>query len=189
MRIIGGKLKGSTLLMPKNRHTRPLKDLARESIFNLLIHSNKFSFQLERSKILDLYSGTGSFGLECLSRGAESVFFVEEKKDVVSILEKNIKKLKLHSKTKIFSNDVFDTIKKNSFFNLKFDLIFCDPPFKDKNILKLLEYILNKNLLSKNGIIIMHRSRLSRDELDGNFKIVEERIYGISKIIFTKFLN
>ena len=66
MRIIAGKLKGSSLHMPKNKNTRPLKDLARESIFNLLTHSNKISFQLKHSSVLDLYAGTGSFGLECL---------------------------------------------------------------------------------------------------------------------------
>ena len=66
MRIIGGKLKGSTLHMPKDENTRPLKDLVRESIFNLLTHSNKISLQLKQSNILDLYAGTGSFGLECL---------------------------------------------------------------------------------------------------------------------------
>ena len=80
MRIIAGKLKGSVLYMPKDKNTRPLKDLARESIFNLLTHSNKISFQLEQSNVLDLYAGTGSFGLECLSRKAKSVCFVEKKK-------------------------------------------------------------------------------------------------------------
>ena len=95
MRIIAGKLKGTVLHMPKDKNTRPLKDLTRESIFNLLVHSNKISLQLEESNILDLYAGTGSFGLECLSRQAKSVCFVEKKKDAIEILEKNIKKLKL----------------------------------------------------------------------------------------------
>ena len=80
MRIIAGKLKGSSLYLPKDKNTRPLKDLARESIFNLLTHSNKISFQLEQSNVLDLYAGTGSFGLECLSRQAKSVCFVEKEK-------------------------------------------------------------------------------------------------------------
>ena len=95
MRIIAGKLKGSTLHMPKDKSTRPLKDLARESIFNLLTHSNKISLQLEQSNILDLYAGTGSFGLECLSRLAKRVYFVENKKTTFEILEKNIEKLKI----------------------------------------------------------------------------------------------
>ena len=77
MRIIGGKLKGSILHMPKDKNTRPLKDLARESIFNLLAHSNKISLPIQKSNILDLYAGTGSFGLECISRYAEHVCFVE----------------------------------------------------------------------------------------------------------------
>ena len=79
MRIIAGKLKGSALFVPKNKDTRPLKDLVRESIFNLLAHSNKISLQLEESNVLDLYAGTGSFGLECLSRNAKYVSFVENK--------------------------------------------------------------------------------------------------------------
>jgi 16S rRNA (guanine966-N2)-methyltransferase len=86
MRIIAGKLKGATLHMLKDKDTRPLKDLARESIFNLLTHSNKISLQLEQSNILDLYAGTGSFGLECLSRQAISVCFIEKKKDEIEIL-------------------------------------------------------------------------------------------------------
>ena len=95
MRIIAGKLKGSTLHIPKDKTTRPLKDLARESIFNLLTHSNKISLQLEQSNILDLYAGTGSFGLECLSRQAGRVCFIEKKKDTVEILKRNIEKLKV----------------------------------------------------------------------------------------------
>ena len=80
MRIVAGKLKGTILCLPKDKNTRPLKDLVRESIFNLLNHSNKISLKLEHSNILDLYAGTGSFGLECLSRHAGNVCFVEKKR-------------------------------------------------------------------------------------------------------------
>ena len=75
MRIIAGKFKGTTLYGPTNTKIRPLKDMVRESVFNFLIHSNKISFQLEKSNILDLYSGTGSFGLECISRQAAKIVF------------------------------------------------------------------------------------------------------------------
>ena len=88
--------------MLKDKDTRPLKDLTRESIFNLLTHSNKISLQFEQSNILDLYAGTGSFGLECLSRQAKSVCFIEKKKDAIEILEKNIEKLKVKNKIKYF---------------------------------------------------------------------------------------
>ena len=98
MRIIAGNLKGSILYMPKDKNTRPLKDMTKESIFNLLSHSNKILLELKQSNVLDLYAGTGSFGLECLSRQARSVCFVEKKKDVIEILEKNIEKLKVKKK-------------------------------------------------------------------------------------------
>ncbi len=73
MRIISGHFKGKKILQPKDFKTRPLKDLTKESIFNIIVHSNKFSINLEDSNILDLFSGVGSFGLECLSRGSKKV--------------------------------------------------------------------------------------------------------------------
>ena len=189
MRIIAGNLKGSTLHIPKDKNTRPLKDLTRESIFNLLTHSNKIYLELKQSNVLDLYAGTGSFGLECLSRQAKSVCFVEKKKDAIEILEKNINKLKVRNDIKIFFNDVFKIMEKKKIFKSKFDLIFCDPPFKDANIEKLIGLIFNKNLLNKNGVIILHRRKNTKENFPDYFNIVEERIYGISKITFGKLLS
>ena len=77
MRIISGKFNGKKILLPKDKLTRPLKDLTKESIFNIIKHSNLLSVELENSKVLDLFSGVGSFGLECLSRGSASVTFLE----------------------------------------------------------------------------------------------------------------
>lgn len=188
MRIISGNLKGSVLYITKDKVTRPLKDLVRESIFNLLTHSNKISFHLEQSSVLDLYAGTGSFGLECLSRRAKSVYFIENEKSACEILKKNIEKLKLRKKAKIFFNDVFSLIEKQNISKSKFDLIFCDPPFKDTNIEKLIKLIFSKNLLNKNGVIILHRNKTTEEQLPNYFKIVDERMYGTSKIIFGKLL-
>ncbi len=188
MRIIGGKLKGSNLYISKNLSTRPLKDLVRESIFNLLIHSNKISFKFEKISVLDLYSGTGSFGLECLSREANNVFFVENSSEAIKILKKNIEKLNLNNKTKIFSGNVFQEIEKKEIYKSKFNLIFCDPPYKDRNIQKLITLIYNKDLLEKNGIIILHRNKTTIEKLPDNFELIDERYYGISKIIFGRLL-
>ena len=82
MRIIGGFLKGRKIFNPVDNSTRPLKDMVRESIFNILNHSKNESVNLKKSKILDLFSGTGSFGLECISRGASKVFFFENYKSI-----------------------------------------------------------------------------------------------------------
>ena len=192
MRIVAGKFKRITLYGSKNKKIRPLKDMVKESIFNFLIHSNKISLQLEQANVLDLYSGTGSFGLECISRGAAEVIFIEKEKEAIKILEKNIEKLKVKNKTKIFSGDVFHVIKKHDktlfdwLHNMKFDLVFCDPPFKDININDLIELIITKDLLKKNGIIILHRHKNTKEKLTIYFKVIDKRVYGLSKIIFGK---
>ena len=94
MRIISGSFKGKKILEPKDKKTRPLKDLAKESIFNIINHSNKFKIDFNNSTILDLFSGVGSFGLECLSRGVKEVFFVENYIGVLPILAKKLSNLK-----------------------------------------------------------------------------------------------
>ena len=99
MRIISGSLKGKKILLPKDKLTRPLKDLTKESIFNILKHSKLLNIELENSNILDLFSGVGSFGLECLSRGAKNVIFMESYTDVLSVLKKNINNLNQQNQT------------------------------------------------------------------------------------------
>jgi len=189
MRIIGGSLKGSKLHFPEDDKTRPLKDLVRESIFNLIKHSNKITVKLDQSNILDIYAGTGSFGLECLSRGAKNISFIENNKNSIKILEKNIDKLKVKKRIKLFSEDALKIIDDKKNFDSSFDLIFCDPPYKDMNIKKIIELIFKKNLLKKEGILILHRNKKTIDSLPNFFSTIEIRTYGISQIIFGKFLT
>ena len=127
MRIISGSFKGKKIILPKDKLTRPLKDLTKESIFNILKHSKLLSLELENSNILDLFSGVGSFGLECLSRGAKNVTFLENYTEVLNILKKNIASLNQQNQTKIIEKDIFseNTLK---LINDKFDVIFMDPP-------------------------------------------------------------
>ena len=187
MRIIGGNFKGKKILNPQSKKTRPLKDLTKESIFNILVHSNKFKVKIENSFVLDLFSGVGSFGLECISRGAKQVIFVENYKDVLSILKKNLLSLKLKEKYKIISEDVFKYKNLKNFVD-KFDIIFLDPPYKEKKINYLIDKILEKKILNKNGIIILHRHKDEKDSLPIDFQIIEQKIYGISKVIFLSYL-
>jgi len=195
MRIVSGIFKGIALYGPKDKKIRPLKDMVRESVFNFLAHSNKIFHSLEKSNVLDLYSGTGSFGLECISRKAKRVVFIEREKEALDILKKNIDKLKAKDKTKILSNDVFQVFEKNEkiFFDFllgaKFDFIFCDPPFRNTNMEDLAELIVKKKLLKENGIIIFHRHKNNKDKLPAYFEIIDNRIYGISKIIFVKLAS
>ena len=187
MRIISGDFRGTKLYLSNDKITRPLKDLVRESIFNLITHSKNMFLEISVSNVLDLYSGTGSFGLECLSRKAKKVYFVENEKNAFQTLEKNIKKLKIKEKTKIFFHDVISLIKKQK-IQIKSDIIFCDPPFKQTNIEKLIEAIFDHNLLKKDGLIILHRNKVSKDKFPNYFNVIDERTYGLSKIIFGKIL-
>ena len=189
MRIIGGNLKGSKLYLPEDDKTRPLKDLVRESIFNLINHSNKVMINLNGSNILDIYAGTGSFGLECLSRGAKHISFIENNSSSLKILEKNIEKLKVKEKIRLFQGDAWEVINSGKNFKNTFNMIFCDPPYKDANIKKIVYLIYKKKLLKKNGIIILHRNKKTVDILPKFFDIIKIRNYGISKIIFGKFLS
>ena len=91
MRIISGQFKGKKLLEPNDKKTRPLKDLVKESLFNIIKHSKKLNIDLEKSNVLDLFAGVGSFGLEALSRGAKDVLFIENYNEVLKILKKILK--------------------------------------------------------------------------------------------------
>ena len=90
MRVIGGTFKGKKINFIRNSDTRPLKDSVKENIFNILIHSYFIKVKIEQSNILDLYSGIGSFGIECLSRGARKVTFIEKDKLASNILKENL---------------------------------------------------------------------------------------------------
>ena len=187
MRIIGGNFRGKKILEPLDKETRPLKDLTKESIFNIINHSNKFSIDIEKSNILDLFSGTGSFGLECLSRNARHVSFVENYKDILPILKKNLRNLKSINNYSIIEKNILTEInflqKKE-----KFDIIFLDPPYKEKNIGNILDNIFKYKTLKPDGVIIIHRHKNEENNFSEKFKIIEEKKYGISKIIFGKFI-
>ena len=188
MRIISGSFKGKKILEPKDNKTRPLKDLTKESIFNIIKHSNKFKINFSNSYILDLFSGVGSFGIECLSRGVKKVIFVENYQGVLPVLKKNLFNLKSIQNYEIIEKDIHN---KNVFSNLniKFDIIFLDPPYKDRNLKNILQDVKDNRILNKNGIIILHRHKNEQDNFPSCYELIEQKIYGISKIIFLSNLD
>ena len=184
MRIISGKYKGKKLFLPKDKNTRPLKDLVKVSIFNLLDHSKKINKKLENSSILDLFSGSGSFGIECLSRGSKIVYFFENYFEAIKILEKNLSLLKNEKNFQIFKSDCFEFFNSYQKINEKFDIIFLDPPFKEKKINKLIEKIIENKILNAGGIIIIHRHKKDKMEITDKIKIFDIRNYGLSRVYF-----
>ena len=182
MRIISGKLKGKSLFLPKNKNTRPLRDLVKESIFNLIEHSKHIKCNIKDANILDLFSGSGSFGFECISRGAAKVLFIENFSGTLEILKKNIDHLSLVNKCKIIEKNCFDFFKKENHFE-KYDIVFIDPPYKEKKINNLVKTIKEIKILRENGVIIIHRHKKDDVEIENELKILDTRKYGISKII------
>ena len=187
MRIIGGFLRGKKLLDPIDKSTRPLKDLVRESIFNILKHSKNESVDLKNSTVLDLFSGTGSFGIECLSRGAKKVIFFENYKKSIEILKKNIDRLNLNSKSKIFNANAYN-LKNSKMIYKNFDLIFIDPPFKDSKINYLISEVKKSKICNNKTLLIIHRNKKIKENLSSDLLILKEKEYGLSKIIFCKIV-
>jgi len=185
MRIISGLFKGAKLINPNDINTRPLKDLVKESIFNSILHSKKFDIKFEKSVILDAFSGTGSFGIECMSRGCKDVTFVESYNPALSILNQNVSKFNLKKFCKIINVD-FLNFKFSSDFKKKFNLVFLDPPYKLLEINKVLEVVISQEILDPRGILILHRHKKSDDLIKHNIDILDIRKYGLSKILFLR---
>ena len=185
MRIISGKLKGKSIAFIRSSITRPLKDSVKENIFNIITHSNLLNISLYKSNILDLYSGIGSFGLECLSRGANKVIFVEKDKSAAATLNMNLKTLSINERAKVLNEKIINFLNRKQFE--KFDIFFLDPPFVDNNFIEELRLIKKKKIYKNNHVVIIHREHKSSD----NFKKIIDPIiikkYGRSKIIFGKF--
>jgi len=185
MRIIGGKLKNKKINFPKSIKTRPLKDSVRENIFNILLHSNIVDTDFTNFNVLDLYAGSGSFGIECLSRGASSVIFVEKDLDALFSLKKNIYDINLSKNSKIVSKDIAEFLEDVILGSIKkFNLVFLDPPYNDMRFVNYLKALKKKDLLDKKHILIIHREVKSNDNLQRYINIIENRVYGRSEIFF-----
>ena len=142
MRIISGKFKGKKFQFIKSDLTRPLKDSVKENIFNIIDHSNIINIKLVDSFVLDLYSGIGSFGLECISRGAKQVTFVEESRLAIKILNSNLKSLSINNKAEVFNKKVENILKIKS--SKKYNFFFLDPPFANTDFINNLKLIKEK---------------------------------------------
>ena len=185
MRIISGLLRGKSIKFLKNLNTRPLRDSVKENIFNVLKHSKLISVKIEKANILDLYSGIGSFGIECISRGAKKVTFVEKDKNASSILKENLNQLSVTDQALIINNNVENALEINK--KIKFNIFFLDPPFTDKEFSKALFLIKKSKIYESRHIVIIHREGKSEDYLENLLDVKIIKKYGRSKIIFGIF--
>jgi len=185
MRVISGIFKGKSIAFIKSRTTRPLKDSVKENIFNIINHSNLLKIKLDNANILDLYSGTGSFGIECISRGAKKVIFVEKDNYAIEILNKNLITLSIEEKAFVVNDKIekYLSLKKLD----KFNIIFLDPPFAENKFIEELIHIKKNKIYHENHVVIIHRESKTLDNFNGIFKPIIVKKYSRSRIIFGKF--
>ena len=183
MRIIGGTFKGKKIDFIKNETTRPLRDFVKENLFNLILNSKKIKNDLRFSKVLDLYCGVGSFGIECISRGANELVFVDADKKANTTLEKNLKLIGNPRNYRTFNFSVERSIKLLQ--DEKFDIFFLDPPYKDNEFVISLSLIKNFKIYNKNNLVIVHREK-NHFDLPDFIDVIFEKKYGRSKLMFGK---
>lgn len=174
MRVIGGTYRGLTLAEFVGKDIRPTSDRVKVSLFNILM------FRIAGARVLDLFCGSGSLGIECLSRGAAHVCFNDISPASIAVLRRNLAKLKgdiSYSVTTLGYDGCLQSLRGT------FDIIFIDPPYAQDSGVRSLEMIARLKLLSKGGVAVYERDRAFSGDVQGLVK-TDERRYGKTYITF-----
>lgn len=182
MRVISGIRKGHRLKSPKGSNIRPTEDKVKESIFNILGPID------QESIVLDGFGGTGSIGIEFLSRGAKFCYFIDNSINSIRLIHENLSITRFLDQSKVIKMDFFKALKSLKEEGLVFDYIYLDPPFRQNGFIdKILQSISNENILADDGLIVIeHESELSLEDELYNFVKVDSRKYGSKTITFYK---
>lgn len=178
LRIIAGELKGKKLFSVKGLRLRPTAERVREAIFNIL------QGRVQGKKVLDLFAGTGAWGLEALSRGAASAIFVEYNPHILKALRRNIKECHLETKSAILPCDVGRGIRILAARGEVFDLIFLDPPYARGLVKETLKDLGQTPLVSPQGLIIAEHSLKEDLSTPLTWELIDRRQYGTTRISF-----
>ena len=183
LRIIGGDLKGKKLYTIPGTLIRPTADRLRESIFNIL------SNLVEETVVLDLFSGTGAFGIEALSRGAEFAVFIDNSKKALSVVERNIKSCAVDNRSQIIRWNIVKNLNCIKSIGSEFDLVFMDPPY-NKGIIKptLLNLHDSGSLGNDACIVVEHNYLETIPETYKQFELIDQRKYGKKLISFMRYV-
>lgn len=178
MRVISGKYRGKKLFATDDVTIRPTLDRVKETLFNII------QFDVRSAKVLDLFAGSGALGIECISRGASEVVFVDNDTKSLSVLKKNLDLLKDEPYI-VYENDYLYALKMLQ--GKKFDIIFVDPPYDKGLYVSALTKISELKLLSENGkIICEHKKELTLpDEIQRLVKQREKDIGSVSLCFYT----
>ena len=176
MRVISGKSRGTKLKSQEGLETRPTLDRVKESLFNII------SNDLLDAKVLDLFAGSGALGIEALSRSAKMAVFCDKSNDAIKIIKENLEKTNLKENAVVVNKDYKACIE-----NLKeqFDIIFLDPPYKSSFAIEATKMIVDLNLLSKDGIIVIETDEEIEKEISEiDINLYDVRKYGRVKLMF-----
>jgi len=177
MRIVGGRFRGHRFSPPaKNWPTRPTTDISKEGLYNIL--ANKIDF--EETRFLDLFGGTGNHCYECISRGCTDATYVDKFPGCVAFVRSMAKKLDIEALLDIRKMNVFTFIKR---CEEQYDYIFAGPPYPLKNIPEIPDLILEKNMLTANGLLVLEHN--PQVKLDKHLHLHDQRNYG--QTIFSFF--
>ena len=180
MRVISGVARGTKLYTLEGEQTRPTLDRVKESVFNIIQN------EIRDAVVLDLFSGSGAISIEAASRGAKKVVACDKSKKAIDIINKNIEKTHLEDKIDVYNLDYKECL--NRINDMKFDLIYLDPPYKTDYAEKSIEQIIKLELFHKETIIIVEtdgENVISNIEKQ-NVKIIDKRKYGRAIIVFLK---
>lgn len=182
MRVISGTARGKKLVSLEGMNTRPTLDRVKEALFNIL------QFDIQDKNILDLFAGSGAIGIEAISRGAKSATFCDNSAAAIKIIQTNIRNTRSTDKAVVLNKDYIEALELLAKKNSKFDIIYLDPPYKTELANIAIDKIIDLNLLSKDGIIILETDDAKKEETiktDG-IEIFDKRKYGRAILIFIR---
>lgn len=182
MRIVGGRFRGRTLVAPRTTTVRPTSDRLRETVFNVLAHAH--GDPVENARVLDLFAGTGALGLEALSRGAASAFFVDDSAEGRGLVRANVDALGVAGLTKVFRRDA--TRLGDVHPNLPFTLVFCDPPYGRGLATAALASAAAGGWFAPGAIVVVEEAADAAVELPSALSLLEDRAYGDTKVLFAR---
>jgi 16S rRNA (guanine966-N2)-methyltransferase len=180
MRIITGRYKGRIIRTVRDLSVRPATDRVKQTIFNMLAHR----IEMQGIVVLDLFAGSGNLGFEALSRGASRVTFVENNRPAVDFIERNVRELGCEASSEIHETDVVSFIKAAA---TAYDLIFADPPYEFGQTRELPELILSRNLLKRDGYLIMEHAKNIRFAATSLYRTTASRQFGRTLVTFFQY--
>lgn len=181
MRVIAGSVRGTKLAAPRGMQTRPTADRIREALFSIITSRR----ELEQARVLDICAGTGSLGIEALSRGAGSGCFVEQDRRVLAVLERNLEATGFAARSQVVAVDCLKALRLLAAQGRRFDVAFFDPPYASALYTTVPEALGDLSLLADDGLLIVEcAARNPLPERLGTLNRVDRRVYGDTALEF-----